>query len=84
MPGDAPLPPTAGALVLADLFVMRALGVRVETLALRFGLSEAKVRELLAAFGEPARLQARRWSIDRTRRGVRCAPTFAARAAGSE
>lgn len=82
MPGDAPLPPIAGTLALADLFVMRALGVRVETLALRFGLTEPQVRQLLDTFGEPARLQARRWSIDRTRRGV--GATFTARSAGPE
>lgn len=54
----------AGAPTLSNLFLMRALGATRRTLACRFGITEGQVRALLAAWGEPARLQARRWRMD--------------------
>lgn len=61
-------PPVARAQLrtgsLSNLFLMRALGATRRTIACRFGLTESDVRALLAVWGEPARLRARRWRME--------------------
>lgn len=79
-PGDSVPLRAPASRCLADLFIERALGVRIETLALRYAMSEAQVRAIFEQWGEPARLQPRRWHQVRTQSA---AGTFAARTASS-
>lgn len=53
----------SGAPVFSNMVLMRALGARYRTLAKRFGITEGEVRALFATWGEPAKLQPRRWCM---------------------